>query len=178
MRRNTGLLRRARAVYPQHVSTQGAICAVVGVPPASVLAEGHGGARIGRWRREIGGQPRRWRTRGNAGVRHGLAGVRVSQTCRKRAQQQRSNHARSLARADHAGESGGSSRVAICGSRSLKCSRWLGKWGGARSLTAGPHSRQAGLRHRDRAKPLAKRVCGFECKQFSSLDQDHAKHVG
>lgn len=45
-------------------------------------------------------------------------------------------------------------------------------------MTAGPRSRQAGLRRCDRGNPLAKRVCGLACKQFSSFDQDRAKHVG
>lgn len=47
-----------------------------------------------------------------------------------------------------------------------------------RSMTAGPRSRQAALRRCDRANPLGKRLCGLACKQFSSFDQDRAKHVG
>ena len=173
MRGNTGLLRMTRVDSPQHVSTQRAICAVVGARPR---ASG-GGQRRGRRSAESQGTTRhlgRWR---DAGDRHGLAGVRVSQTCRKGARQQRSNHARSLGGANDARRSSRSPGVASWGSARTKCREIRTNAAGDRSVTASPDSRQAGLRRRDRGKRLVKRVCGARCKDCSSRDQDHAKDV-
>ena len=117
------------------------------------------------------GPRRRWRP-------HGLAGVRGSQTGRKRGGNDLAKRLRSLARANDAARSDWPTVVTGCGRPAQKYMKILRQSAGDRSMTAGPRSRQAGLRRCDRANPLGKRVCGLACKQFSSLDQDRAKHVG
>jgi hypothetical protein len=108
----------------------------------------------------------------------GLTRLRGSQTGRKRGGNELSKRLRSLARANPAGRFGRPGGVPGCGRGDHKCMKVLRQSEGDRSMTAGPRSRQAGLRVCDRAKSLGKRVCGLGCKRFSSPDQDHAKHVG